>query len=66
MKRNRRTTDKKDPKGYRMHSVAPSEGQARHPGSTHFSRGELIGEPFRSVVPGAVSFLLQEQIQGAQ
>ncbi len=59
--------DKKDPKGYRiLHSVAPSKAQARHRRSIHFSQGEVIGEPFRSVMFGVVSFLLEEQIQGAQ
>lgn len=65
-KRNRHTTDKKDPMVNRIRSVARGKAQARHPGPIHFSRGKIIGEPFRSVVLGAVSFLLEEQIQGAQ
>ncbi len=66
MKKNRRMMNKKDPKRNRTASVAPSKVQARHDHSIHFCRGKIVGEPFQSVVFGAVSYLLEEQSQGAQ
>lgn len=66
MKKNRRRMNKKDPKGSRILSVAPSKDRARHNRSIHLNRAEIIVEPFQSIMFGVIALLLGEHIQGAQ